>query len=657
MKRATSVRAFGGKKQRLARCGSLPELFASHGSVGGTGPLDGDAEVDVLLELWSLGLMSALLLQTIAQAACLVAPRPAMERLSHIGAEGNVRGNAHRDLQRLLHLGSLDTYIARPLITKVPLIDVAKTPRKMSEYPYPIMLPHEFLSVMYEHHRWEFNTFIQGPKPLSAFWSNIPDSSPQYTGHPAKHIDNKDKLIPLRLHGDGVPTGQAQKRSFDVISMSSLTSEPGTTWETRFFLAGVVKEAKFDGDASATSTMDKIWQILLWSFVCLSKGVWPYVDWNKRVFDDEYHPEYAKKAGQRLCGDYIFVLWQISADMDYLCNYLGLRQFNSLMPCFLCGCNRKDTPWTDLTPEAIWRQRLETLMSWRLLNDRHILFKTPAVGLNLFHICLDILHILDLGVCQHICGSVLFLMVWDTALQGDLEKRTETVWQKLLDAYDSLGTASGERYTHASFSNIFAKNKTRDPNSWIQLHSKAAVCRHTVPALHYMMRHLADWAPNGTNFIHDEEGSVTTMVSEMLRQLNLFYDCIAYHPQWMSHDAAKEVHDALLAAGCCHTSLCDFYMRKQRMLFNVTEKAHFAQHIALSTLASRYNPRFGWTYQDEDYMGKVAQVAKACAKSRGPTKMPAAFIFRWRNRMQLMWARKERQRSQRVLTEDRKLRK
>ena len=27
--------------------------------VGGTGPLDGDAEVDVLLELWSLGLMRA----------------------------------------------------------------------------------------------------------------------------------------------------------------------------------------------------------------------------------------------------------------------------------------------------------------------------------------------------------------------------------------------------------------------------------------------------------------------------------------------------------------------------------------------------------------------------------------------------------------------
>ena len=103
MKRGMSLRGLGGKKQRLPRISDpsgslLTGPSASHGSVGGTGPLDGDAEVDVLLELWSLGLMSALILQTIANAACKVAPRPAMERLSHIGAAGNVRGNAHRDL-------------------------------------------------------------------------------------------------------------------------------------------------------------------------------------------------------------------------------------------------------------------------------------------------------------------------------------------------------------------------------------------------------------------------------------------------------------------------------------------------------------------------------------------------------------------------------
>ena len=61
-------------------------------------------------------------------------------------------------------------------------------------------------------------------------------------------------------------------------------------------------------------------------------------------------------------------------------------------------------------------------------------------------------------------------------------------------------------------------------------------------------------------------GRVTTMVSEMLSKLTLFYDCIAYHPQWMLHDAAKEVHDALLTAGCCHTSLCVFYAKAAQAL-------------------------------------------------------------------------------------------
>ena len=73
MKRqASSIRAFGGKHQRSARAlptGALASQASGSGEpvlVGGltAGPLDGDAEVDVLLGLWSLGLMSAILLQT-----------------------------------------------------------------------------------------------------------------------------------------------------------------------------------------------------------------------------------------------------------------------------------------------------------------------------------------------------------------------------------------------------------------------------------------------------------------------------------------------------------------------------------------------------------------------------------------------------------------
>ena len=74
---------------------------------------------------------------------------------------------------------------------------------------------------------------------------HIPADSPQYVEHPAKHIEPKDQLVPLRLHGDGVPIGKGKKRTFDIISFSSVVGECGSIWgETRFFLSGVVSEAK-----------------------------------------------------------------------------------------------------------------------------------------------------------------------------------------------------------------------------------------------------------------------------------------------------------------------------------------------------------------------------------------------------------------------------
>ena len=112
------------------------------------GPLEGDAEVDVLLELWSPGLVSATLLRTIAQAACQVAPRPAMEALARIGTSGDFSANAHRDLRRKLNLG-----IPLPLLTGIPLRFAKQRGglRTMvtEELRYPVMLPHEFLAVMY----------------------------------------------------------------------------------------------------------------------------------------------------------------------------------------------------------------------------------------------------------------------------------------------------------------------------------------------------------------------------------------------------------------------------------------------------------------------------------------------------------------------------
>ena len=62
----------GGKHQRLRRFREITQIVAEENA----GPLDGDGEVELLVELFGLGMVSANTLQQIGAAANLVAPRP-----------------------------------------------------------------------------------------------------------------------------------------------------------------------------------------------------------------------------------------------------------------------------------------------------------------------------------------------------------------------------------------------------------------------------------------------------------------------------------------------------------------------------------------------------------------------------------------------------
>ena len=95
------------------------------------------------------------------------------------------------------------------------------------------MLPHELLAFMYSKKRSEFNDFIIGSGSPSNFWTEVPLTDPRYVGHPAKAVRQKEMLIPLRIHGDGVPVGKGKTRTNAVVSFRSMLSKPGTTWETR----------------------------------------------------------------------------------------------------------------------------------------------------------------------------------------------------------------------------------------------------------------------------------------------------------------------------------------------------------------------------------------------------------------------------------------
>ena len=109
-----------------------------------------------------------------------------------------------------------------------------------------------------------------------------------------------------------------------------------------------------------------------------------------------------------------------------------------------------------------------------------MLFKSPKVRLNIFHVCLDLLHLIDLGIAQHVCASTIYMLAFDTGLVGTLENKMGTVWEALRATYESLNTPAGETLPHTTFTNIFAKSRSRNPTAYPELHAKGAQARHCI---------------------------------------------------------------------------------------------------------------------------------------------------------------------------------
>ena len=128
-------------------------------------------------------------------------------------------------------------------------------------------------------------------------------------------------------------------------------------------------------------------------------------------------------------------------------------------------------------------------------------------------------------------------------------------------------------------------------------------------------------------------------VKALICHLERFYDITATAGNFLTPTEAAEARNSLQAVGAHHQFLCDKYMAMHRPLFRVKIKAHMVQHIA--DYCVYFNPRAGWTYSDEDYMGKLSRIATECLAGRGPMRIGKAIFDRWCKLMDLRWKRLE----------------
>ena len=124
----------GGKHQRLKRARSTPARGANvnvHGAASSSSAprptfLASDPEVEILVELFTLGLLSVRLVREIAHCSNLAAPREPMAVLAGLGAGGAHVANAHRDLQRRLNMDAIT--LPEPVYPMLPLWDASARP-------------------------------------------------------------------------------------------------------------------------------------------------------------------------------------------------------------------------------------------------------------------------------------------------------------------------------------------------------------------------------------------------------------------------------------------------------------------------------------------------------------------------------------------------
>ena len=102
--------------------------------------------------------------------------------------------------------------------------------------------------------------------------------------------------------------------------------------------------------------------------------------------------------------NYFAVLFGFMGDMEFFPKWLGHEapgQQHPLLPLWR-EQDPKDKPWNDFVSNAMWR----TSRSLRQRNPAHPIFKAP--GVSIYTLCLDILHVLDLGFSSHCIGNVCF---------------------------------------------------------------------------------------------------------------------------------------------------------------------------------------------------------------------------------------------------------
>lgn len=486
-----------------------------------------------------------------------------VEDLGRAGASGRQPQNSSRDLLRRLKRGVRGLWPSLYMADIPgfdPKHDCAKT------YRVAFLLPHAILGNLARRKP----SVLQELRPAA-------DRAPEL----AAYMDevcrreglSSEGFVPFGVHGDGVPWNADRTKSLEIFSCNwPALRQPGLP--LRIPITAMPKDLM-----CKEKSFPAIYEILRWSFQCLTLGTWP----SRRHDGTEWaaSDKLGALAGQSLGAR--GMLTEIRGDWDWFHKALALPAHNSAEGiCWMCRATT--TTMRQTGEDACWR--CEDLPHEELMQRSRDRGGDPCplfscLGVTAAIVLPDWLHCVDLGTGADIVGNIFWHAL--QRLPGGNQKtrlaelfRRMQVFYEAQQVQDCLGSLT---------IGMIRKGGTKAP----KLRGKGCEVRSLVP---FAMQLALE--------VFDSSDPLQQAMVAIAKELNTMYQLVR------DFDA--------VALATSSRRLAALYValeaRSAYPLWRVKPKLHLVQELCERIAQSRGSPRLYWCYRDEDFGGKTVVTAR-----------------------------------------------
>ena len=204
---------------------------------------------------------------------------------------------------------------------------------------------------------------------------------------------------------------------------------------------------------------------------------------------------------------------------------------------------------------------------------------------------IDTLHAVDLGFTAHVIGNIMQLCLVGRVFGGrNMAENLVLLNEALQDWYRKNKVTS-------KLQGPLTLERIRSSGGWPKLKTKGAAGRHMAPFAYYL----------ACTFL-----SADRRVVALCQLLCEFYRLL--DSQGMFLDDATAARLLRLGQQLCglFAQLSSESLSKGHRRWKMTPKVHMVLHLCEWQAPAAGNPKFFWTYADEDLVGSMIDVAESC---------------------------------------------